>query len=120
MTRSQGAAAETYVTQHVTRGRLARLELMLGERLEKALHLCTDERTSAKYLDALCIAHFGPIQPKSPRSDRGGWHRLPDAVWSLTCKHCGAGFHASRLDRQFCHNGCRQAAYRQRKTEADS
>ena len=75
-------AGQTYVTRHVTRGRLKRLRLMLGDGLDEALACaCGDKNAEARYLEALCIAWFGPIfrYPGSPpRSDRGGSHARPE------------------------------------------
>lgn len=107
--------AETYVTRHTTRGRLQRLRLKHGDALDAVLASCKDEKTKAMYLDALCVSWFGPIPPKSPRSDRGCWHALPERVWRLTCERCAGGFDASRWDAQFCSNACRQAMYRRRQ-----
>lgn len=108
-------ANETSVTRHTTRGRIARLTQLLGaDKLNAALALCRDEHQQAMYLDALCVAWFGPIGPRWPRSDRGRFHQLPEQVWSLTCQHCGHDFDASRWDARFCRNACRQAAYRRR------
>jgi hypothetical protein len=104
---------ETFVTHHTTRGRLQKLQLMFGDELDAALRTCRDERQQAQYLDALCILWFGPIfRNKSPRSDRGHFHSLPERVWRLTCQQCD--FDASRWDARFCGNRCRQSAYRRR------
>jgi len=36
-----------------------------------------DDNQRAQFLDMACLRWFGPIFPKPPRPDRGGWHWLP-------------------------------------------
>jgi hypothetical protein len=69
---------------------------------------------AASYLAALCNAWLGCAQRRWPRSDRGGWHQLPERVWDLYCAACGSAFTASRWDARYCSPACRQRAYRQR------
>ena len=115
---------ETYVTQHVTRGRLKKLALILAlqDRIDDVVAVlethCKNDKQRAEYLDLLCLKWFGPIFPKPPRSDRGGWHWLAKPV-RLTCQHCGGSFNARRMDARFCRNACRQAAYSQRNRSLD-
>src|SRR5579875_3057167 len=94
VTRQPITPVETFRRRQTTRTRLTRLEHAFGDKLDAVLACCKDERTKDKFLAALCVAWFGPIDPndKKARSDRGGWHWLPERVWPLTCEHCGAGF----------------------------
>lgn len=70
--------------------------------------------TADSYLDTLATAWLGPPQPRAERSDRGGFHALPERIYSLTCE-CGATFTAARWDARYCSPTCRQRAYRRRK-----
>ena len=102
-------ADETYVTRHVTRGRLKRLSLMIMaqngiDNLDAALDLCGDDNQRAKLLDALCLNWFGWIDPIQPRSDRGGTHRPPKRTWLAICEYCNGEFNASRPDARYCRN----------------
>lgn len=109
-------ANETYVTRSTTRTRLSRLPLLVDpDKLEEVLRACDQKGTSREaFLDALCLAWFGPLTPRWPRSDRGRFHRLPERCWTLTCEQCSERFDASRWDALYCTPACKQKAYRTR------
>lgn len=110
--------SETSVTlRHTTRTRLKRLPSIVGpDRLDAVLLMCDQEGASRdEFLDALCLNWFGPLWPRHPRSDRGGFHQLPERCWSVTCETCEERFEASRWDARYCSPACRQKSYRQRQ-----
>ena len=39
----------------------------------------------------------------------------PRVTYRLTCWECRKAFAATRIDAQFCSNGCKQTGYRRRK-----
>jgi hypothetical protein len=102
----------------VTRGRLKRLRLILGDQLDQVLHKCGEDEARAEMLEALCVLWFGPICRRPPRSDRGSAHNRPQRQHWAACYWCHGEFLRSRPDACWCSNACRQAAYRARRQEA--